>query len=73
MHDQAINELLKTNKFEIDRLTEQHNRLHVSVEKLEKEHTQFPQDSDISNKLSELKKKKLQVKDALNQGKNKSE
>jgi uncharacterized protein YdcH (DUF465 family) len=58
---------------EIDRLTEQHNRLHASVEKLEKEHTQFPQDSDISNKLSELKKKKLQVKDALNQEKNKSE
>lgn len=34
---------------------------------------QFPENLDISNKLSELKKKKLQVKDALNQGKNKSE
>jgi len=51
----------------IDRLTEQHNRLHASVEKLEKEHEQFPDDTEIKNRLMDLKKKKLQVKDNINQ------
>lgn len=50
----------------IKTLSEQHQRLDNSTSKLEKELAKFPDDVDLQNKLRDLKKKKLSVRDELN-------
>jgi uncharacterized protein YdcH (DUF465 family) len=52
---------------QVNRLQDQHNRLDDETTAIEKELMQWPFDEGTMKKLSELKKKKLIVKDKLQQ------